>query len=72
MDLMLQIPPFAELSIMKYTPSVSTKKEFNCWYWSVDVANIVICIDGRVDVHRIIAFCVKLYILFGTKIIFVG
>ncbi len=48
---MLQIPPFAELSIMKYTPSVSTEKEFGCWYWSVDVAYIVICIDGRMDVH---------------------
>jgi hypothetical protein len=32
MDLMLQITPFAELSIMKYTPSVSTEKEFGCWY----------------------------------------
>jgi hypothetical protein len=51
MDLMLQIPPFAELLVMKYTPSVSTEKEFGCWYQSVDVANIVICIDGRVDVH---------------------
>ncbi len=50
MDWMLQIPPFAELSIMKYTPSVSSEKEFGFWNWSVNVANIVICIDGRVDV----------------------
>jgi hypothetical protein len=28
MDMMLQIPQFAELLIMKYTSSVSTEKEF--------------------------------------------
>ncbi len=56
-DYTLQIPPFAELLIMKYTPSVSTEKEFGFWYWSLDVANIVICIDTILDIKDCCLLC---------------
>ncbi len=49
MGLMLQMPSFTKLLIMKYTPLVSTKKEFELWFWSSDGAINVIRIKGSVE-----------------------
>jgi hypothetical protein len=67
MDLMLQIPPFSEVLIMKYTPSVSTKKEFVVGTDPYMLLTLLSALKAEWT-YRFVAFCVELCVLFGSDL----
>ena len=60
MGLMLQMPSFTKLLIMKYTPLVSTEKEFELWFDPLMVLS-TLSASKAVLSCGIITFCDELY-----------